>query len=412
MTLQEKLQEKFLRYVSISSESDPTVKTVPSSEGQWKLAKLLQKELAELGLKDISLSDHSVVIGHLPSNVNHPTPTVGWVAHLDTVNVKMSPEIHPQIVKNYDGGDICQNKEKNIWLRVQEHPELKAYMGQDIIVSDGTSVLGADNKSAIANVMTALETVITEDRPHGDIYVAFVPDEEIGLLGAKSMDFSLFPVDFAYTIDCCAQGEVVYETFNAGSAWLDIDGITAHPMSAKNQLVNPLMVAMDFVNLLDRAQTPEHTENREGFIWVNGIHGDVLHAEVSLVIRDHNKAGYEGKKAYLRAAAEMVQRKHPRAKISLRMEDVYANIADAMNEENRKCIDLLYAAMESEGITPNTIPMRGGTDGSYLSVKGIPTPNYFTGAHNFHAASEFLPMGAFENSCKVTLKLINLIAEG
>lgn len=416
MDLQKKLTEKFLRYAAISSQSDASLKTVPTTLGQRELAELLAKELEALGLVDISVSEHSVVIGHLPERLpagHKAVPAVGWVAHLDTVDVHMSPEVHPVIVKNYDGGDICQNPEKGIFLRVSDHPELQKYMGQDIIVSDGTSVLGADNKAAIANVMTALEVLQENPEiPHGTIYVAFVPDEEIGLLGAKSMDYSKFPVEFAYTIDCCEQGEVVYETFNAGSAWLEITGVTAHPMSSKNNLVNPAMVAVDFINLLDRAETPEHTEKTEGYIWVTGIACDVLHAKVSLNIRDHNKQKYEAKKAYLHKAMEMVQLKHPKAQMQLTTADVYGNIADALSDSNRQCISYIYEAMEELGITPNTIAMRGGTDGSFISTKGIPTPNYFTGAHNFHSVAEFLPIGAFENSCKLTLKLISLIANG
>ena len=414
MDLKKRLTERFLRYAAVSSQSEAGAGVVPSTPGQRELAELLMRDLEALGLQDISISEHSVVVGRLPARLpegHAPVPVVGWVAHLDTVNVQLSPEIHPVLVRSYPGGDICQNEEKQIYLRASEHPELQQYIGEDILVSDGTSVLGADNKAAIANIMVSLE-VLAEDPslPHGEIYVCFVPDEEIGLLGAKSLDLSRFPVDYAYTIDCCRLGEVVYETFNAGSAWLDVTGITAHPMSAKNQLVNPALAAVDFVNLLDRGQTPEHTEGREGFLWVNGITADVKHARVSVVIRDHSREKYEAKKAYLRAAAEMVQQKYPRAKITLQMEDVYSNIADAIRPENRQCVDNLYRAMEALNIPPRTIAMRGGTDGSCLSARGIPTPNYFTGAHNFHSACEFLPLGAFEQSCRLTLKLISLIA--
>lgn len=414
MDLKERLEERFYRYAAVTSQSDAACKTVPTTPGQRELANLLAEELAQLGAVEISVSEHSVVIGHLPSNLprgHAAVPAVGWVAHLDTVDVHMSPDIHPRTVRNYPGGDICQNAEKELYIREREHPELKRYIGDDIIVSDGTSVLGADNKAAIANIMTALEYLRENpDVPHGEIYAAFVPDEEIGLLGAKSMDFSRFPVEFAYTIDCCELGEVVFETFNAGSAWLTVRGVTAHPMSSKNNLVNPAMVAVDFINLLDRAETPEHTEKKEGFIWVNGIQSDVLHARVSMSIRDHSREKYEAKKAYLRAAAELIKSKYPRAEIKLEMADVYGNIADALDESNRRCIDYIYEAMDALGIPPKTIAMRGGTDGSYISTKGIPTPNYFTGAHNFHASSEFLPMSAFEKSCRLTLKLISMIA--
>lgn len=416
MDLKEKLVEKFLRYAAIPSQSEPGAGVVPSSEGQRTLAGLLARELGELGLTDIEISDRSVLTARLPARLpegHSPVPAAGWVAHLDTVNIHMSPEIRPVRIRAYPGGDICQNPEDGIFLRASEHPELERYIGDDILVSDGTSVLGADDKAAIANIMTALEVLAENpDLPHGEIFVAFVPDEEIGLLGAKSMDFAKFPVDFAYTIDCCALGEVVYQTFNAGSAQLTVRGVTAHPMSSKNNLVNPAMVAVDFINLLDRAQTPEHTEKTEGFIWVNGIQCDVLNAKVTMSIRDHDREKYGQKKAYLQHAADMVRLRHPKAQIELQMQDIYANIADALTPQNSQCVDYIYRAMESLGIEADTIAMRGGTDGSFLSTRGIPTPNYFTGAHNFHSVAEFLPLSSFEKSCLTTLKLIDLIARG
>ena len=416
MKLKECLVKYFLRYVNIPSQSTSNAPMVPSTEGQRKLAAVLAEDLKALGAVDIEISDTSVVTAHIPARLSAghvPVPTVGWVAHLDTVDVKLSEVIHPKMIRNYDGNDIVQNAEKNLTISVQEHPELKKYIGDDIIVSDGTSVLGADNKAAIANIMTVLE-LLHEDETieHGTIYVAFVPDEEVGLRGSKSMDFTRFPVDFAYTIDCCEKGELVYETFNAGSAVLSIKGQTAHPMSSKNNVVNPALIAVDFVNLLDRAETPEHTENTEGFIWVTGISADVLNAKVTMSIRDHSKQKYEAKKAYLEKAVEMVRMKHPKAEISLQTEDVYANIADAVTDKNRKCIDYLFEGMKQLDITPKVMAMRGGTDGSFISTKGILVPNYFTGAHNFHASCEFLPLSGFEASCRLTLKLIELITKG
>lgn len=272
--------------------------------------------------------------------------------------------------------------------------------------------MGADDKAAIANVMVALETLANDKTIyHGDIHVCFVPDEEIGLLGAKAIDFEKFPVDFAYTIDCCEQGEVVYETFNAGSAEVYIKGITAHPMSAKGVLVNPTLVATDLVNSFDRMQTPEHTEGTEGYIWVTAINSNVSEARVNLVIRDHNKMLFEARKEQIKNAVEFLKLRHPKAVIELTMSDTYGNIADAIREDNKKCIDYIYQAMEELEITPKTIAMRGGTDGSFISTKGILTPNYFTGAHNFHSNCEFWPLGAAEKSCLMTLKLIELITK-
>ncbi|MCF0149804.1 MAG: peptidase T [Firmicutes bacterium] len=416
MNYQEKLAEKFFRYAAISSQSVGGSPVVPSSPGQTELAKLLMKELEEVGAVDISISDTAVVIGHIPANLpegHAPVPAVGWVAHLDTVDSKVSPDIHPVMIRNYQGGDICQNEALGLYIKADEHPELAKYIGQDIIVSDGTSVLGADNKSAIANVMTAMEILHNDPSiPHGEIYCCFVPDEEVGLCGAKSIDFSKFPVAFAYTIDCCELGEVVFQTFNAGSGRVHIKGRTAHPMNSKNNVINPCMIATDIINMFDRAATPEHTEDTEGYIWVTGIRCDALNGEVDLNIRDHSKAKYEAKKEYIKAAVEMAKLKHPEAQISVELTDVYANIYDAVNENNSKCIDYIYEAMKQLDITPKTIAMRGGTDGSFISGKGILTPNYFTGAHNFHAISEFMPMEATEKSLLMTLKLIELITEG
>lgn len=415
MDLKQKLQERFMRYAAVTSQSKEGTGVVPSTPGQRELAELLKEDLAALGLVDLEISEYSVLTGRLPANLPagyHDVPKVGWVAHLDTVDVCLAPEVHPQVIKNYQGGDICLNAEKSIYLRTEEHPEIERYIGDDIIVTDGTSVLGADNKAAISNIMVALETLVNDKNIyHGEIYVAFVPDEEIGLMGSKMMDFTKFPVDFAYTIDCCELGEVVYQTFNAGSADVYIKGVTAHPMSSKGVLVNPALVAVDLVNSFDRMQTPEHTEGVEGFIWVNGINANVSEAKVSLKIRDHNKVLYEARKKQIADAVEFLKLRHPKAVIELKISDTYSNIEDAVREDNKKCIDFIYQAMDELGITPKTIAMRGGTDGSFISGKGILTPNYFTGAHNFHSNCEFMPMSAVEKSCQMTLKLIELITK-
>ena len=366
-----------------------------------------------MGLEGVEVDEHAIVYSKLPSNLPEGTkaPVIGWVVHMDTVDVGLSPDVHPQVVKNYQGGDICLNKEKDIWLKTAEHPEIERYVGDDIVVSDGTSVLGADDKSAIANVMTALSIVTSQNRPHGDIHIVFVPDEELGEQGARKMDFSKFPVDFAYTIDCCELGEVVWETFNAGNAKLTVKGVTAHPMSSKGVLVNPILVVHDFINMLDRAETPECTENREGFVVLKTMQANPSQAVLTMKVRDHNKALYERKKEKLVRAAEYLRFRHPKAGIEIELSDSYANIADAVRDDNRVGIDYLYDALATAGVEPKTTAMRGGTDGSYLSVKGILTPNYFTGAHNFHSNCEFLPMKSWEKSLEVTLAIIDLTAK-
>ena len=416
--MQSELVKRFYRYVAIPSQSAPNGGTkIPSSNGQWDMAKLLERECAAMGLVDLNISEKCVLTGKLPANLpdscDHKTPAVGFVAHLDTVDVCLSPEIHPQTIKNYDGKDIVLNQKQQIVMTTNEHPELLKYVGQDIIVTDGTSVLGADNKAAITNIMTVLATLSANSSMyHGDIYVAFVPDEECGLYGSKSMDFSKFPVDFAYTIDCCELGEVVYETFNAGSAAITIHGVSAHPMSAKGVLVNPTLLAVDFINMFDRNETPECTEGKEGYIWCQSVESNQSTAKVGLNIRDHNKEKYEARKNLISENVKKLQAANPRAKIECSISDTYGNIADAVTDKNRVAIDYIYTAMKDLDITPHTIAMRGGTDGSFISTKGILTPNYFTGGHNFHSKFEFLPIPALQKSYQMTMTLIDLIYKG
>ncbi|WP_028257614.1 peptidase T [Veillonella montpellierensis] len=408
-TLRTQLIERFKRYTSIESQSSAASTTVPSTPGQWNMAKELVQELTKLGLVNIELSEFCVVTAKLPSNIATPVAKVGFCAHLDTVNVNLNPHINAQLI-HYDGGDICLDPQDDIYIRLSEHPELDRYKGQDIFVSDGHSVLGADNKAAISSIMTALEYFISHPEVrHGDIYVAFVPDEEIGLVGSKHMDMAKFPVDFAYTLDSCELGEVVYETFNAGQGIIQIEGVSAHPMSAKGVLLNPTLVAVDIANCFNRLETPENTDGTDGYIWVQEIHSNQSTATVTLNIRDHHKDRYEAKKIYIIDAVEWMRKKYPRATITCTITDIYGNINDAITEDNKYCIDYIYQAMKELDITPKTIAMRGGTDGSFISTQGIPTPNFFTGAHNFHSYAEFLPIDSFVKSCQMILQINDLI---
>ena len=400
------LVDNFFRYLAIPSQSKEGSNKIPSSEGQEKLARLLAKDLQKLGLVDIAINEYGVIQARLPKNSDY-TQAIGWVCHLDTVDVGLSDEIHPKVIKNYQGGNITLNSEANIILNPEENPEILKYIGDDIIVSDGKSVLGADNKAAIANVITAISYLnVNKNIEHGDIYLAFVPDEEIGLRGSRKIDFNKFKADFAYTIDCCELGELVYETFNAASASISIEGVSAHPMSAKNVLVNPIMIANDFINLLNRAETPEHTEGKEGYIRVTDIESDVLTAKINLNIRDHSREKYDQKKSYLISAIDLLQKQNPKAKISIEIKDIYSNILDNIKDTNKVAIAKLFRTFNKLGIKPKIILMRGGTDGSYLSTRGILTPNYFTGAHNFHSNKEFLPIDSFYKSLLVTIDLM------
>ena len=408
MELRKELTERFIRYISIPTQSQLGTGKVPSTDSQWDYAKLLQKELEQLGFENIKLNEHCIVTAKLKGNCD--AEAIGFVSHLDTVDVSLSPVVKPQIIK-YQGGDVVLNEKENITISLKDHPELNDYVGDDIVFTDGTSVLGADNKAAAANIMTAFAYL--KEHPevkHGDIYVAFVPDEEIGLCGSKLLDLNEFKPVYAYTIDSCALGEIVYETFNAGSVKVEIEGISAHPMSAKGVLVNPLLVAHDFIGMFDRLQTPEHTDKKDGYWWFVGIKSDPLFCTVNMHIRDFDKNNYQKRKEFILNAIEKLKTMHPKAKISVSIEDVYENISNNVNVD-AKPIALLYKACEELNIKPKTIAMRGGTDGSALSAKGLVTPNYFTGAHNFHSYAEFLPLSSLEKSCLTTLKLIELFAK-
>ncbi|MCR5537076.1 MAG: peptidase T [Succinivibrio sp.] len=405
MDLKQELVSRFMRYAAIPSQSDEEITAVPSSQGQRELSSLLARELSELGLADVYVDEHAICYGTLKGNCKGPA--LGWCAHLDTVDVSLSSSIHPQLIR-YTGGDVCLNEEKQIYLKTAEHPELERYRGEEILFSDGTSVLGADNKSAIANIMTML--AVLADNPelkHPEIRVAFVPDEEKGLCGSKLLDLNRFKVDFAYTIDSCELGEVVWETFNAGSGTLKVQGVSAHPMSAKGVLVNPLLVVHDYIAMFDRSQTPECTADKDGYWWFQGGFSDPLNATLSINIRDHDKERYEWRKQVLRDNLELLQRRHPKARLELTLVDVYENIANHVTRDD-KPVAMLYQALSELNIKARTYAMRGGTDGSALSAKGLVTPNYFTGAHNFHSYAEFLPLSSFEKSLQVTLKLVEL----
>ena len=405
--LADRLVTRFFRYLAVSSQSDARARTLPSTPGQWEMARLLETELRTIGLADIHLDDNGVLTALLPGNAPD-APRIGFCTHVDTVDVGLSPDIHPSRVR-FEGDDICLNRERDIWLRVAEHPEILPYAGQEVIVTDGTSVLGADNKAAVTVVMTLLETLVRERPPHGDILVAFVPDEEIGLHGAKALELSRFPADFAYTIDSCELGEFVFETFNAAGVEIVIEGVTAHPMSAKGVLVNPILVAADLIARFDPLDTPEHTEGREGYCWFNGMTANAASATLRMSIRDFDDEAFAHRKRMVRDAIEATRAAHPRAGLSCRIEDVYGNISSSLGGD-RRSVELLHRAFADLGIKPKIIPMRGGTDGAALSARGIPTPNYFTGALNFHSIHEFLPVPSFVRSYELTQRLCALAA--
>jgi tripeptide aminopeptidase len=335
-------------------------------------------------------------------------PRLGFCAHIDTVDVGLSPDIHPRRIA-FTGADLCLNAERDIWLRAAEHPELRPHVGQDLIVGDGTSVLGADNKAAVTILMELLGTLGRERLPHGDIVAAFVPDEEVGLRGSKAMDLARFPVDFAFTIDGCEVGEFVFETFNAAQVSIGIEGVTAHPISAKGVLVNPVLVATDLIGRFDPLDTPEHTEGHEGYCYVTAITANAATATVKMSLRDFDPAGLARRKEMVMAAVAATQAAHPRAKVTGAIEDSYSNIASSLGND-RRCLDLLQRGFADLGIEPRIIALRGGTDGSALSLRGIPTPNYFTGGLNFHSRFECLPVPSLLLAYRLTERLCRLAA--
>ncbi|WP_300004162.1 peptidase T [uncultured Cedecea sp.] len=405
--LQFQLTQRFFRYLAITSQSDPRVNTLPSTVGQKEMAKALADELQALGLDNIIIDEFATVTAVRKGNVPG-APRIGFITHIDTVDVGLAAEIHPQIL-SFTGEDLCLNQQQDIWLKVDEHPEILRYAGEKIIFSDGTSVLGADNKAAVTVVMTLLENLTATDQV-GDIVVAFVPDEEIGLCGAKALDLARFDVDFAWTIDCCEIGEVVYENFNAAHAEITFTGVTSHPMSAKGVLVNPLLMATDYISHFDRQQTPEHTEGREGYIWFNGLEASQSEAVLKANIRDFDLARFAQRKQQIIDVAEKFSAQYPTAHVKYTISDTYSNISNAITDD-RRAIDLIFTALDDLNIPAKVIPMRGGTDGAALSAKGLLTPNFFTGAHNFHSRFEFLPLSSFEASYQVARKLCLLAAK-
>lgn len=408
-TLGQQLTHRFYRYLAVSSQSDASATQLPSTAGQHDMARMLADELTQLGMENVVIDAFATVTAVRPGSVPG-APRIGFITHIDTVDVGLSPHIHPQTLR-FEGKDLCLNADKDIWLRTEAHPEILAYRGQDIIFSDGTSVLGADNKAAVTVVMTLLEN-LSADAKVGDIVVAFVPDEEIGLRGAKALDLQTrFDVDFAYTIDCCELGEVVYENFNAAAAEIRLTGVTAHPMSGKGVLVNPLLMAWDFIGHFDRQQTPEHTEGREGYTWFNDMHANASETLLKASLRDFDLTRFAQRKQQIHDVAETLRQQYPTGRIDVSITDTYSNISNALGEDRRP-VDLIFAALDEIGVEPKVIPMRGGTDGAALSAKGLLTPNFFTGAHNFHSMFEFLPVPSFVKSYQLAEKICLLAARG
>ncbi|MFC4625736.1 peptidase T [Daeguia caeni] len=399
--------ERFLNYTRINTTAVPLAGKLPSSAGQARLARLLADEMRALGL-DVEEREHSIVVGTLASNARngeHDFPTIAWVAHLDT-SPEYATDTHAQIV-DYQGGDIVLNAAQNIVMRVEEFPELNQYIGDRIIVTDGTSLLGADNKSAIAEIMDAVQYLTSHPEiEHGTVKVVFVPDEEIGLLGAKALDIASLHADFAYTLDCCAIGEIVYENWNAGEFRLTFTGQPAHPMSAKGKLRNSILFAQQFSAMLPGGERPEYTEGKEGYFWVKGIEGSVARTVMTVDIRDFSGEGYENRRHFIETLAASFNQLHGENTVQVDYKPVYRNVAESLQGKNYYPVELALNAMKAIGIEPKPAPMRGGYDGAVLSEKGIPCPNLFCGAHNFHSIYEFLPVNSLEQASRMVVEII------
>lgn len=404
------LKDRFLTYVKKNTRSDEKSNTVPSTSIQTDFLKVLVEELNELGFSDVKLNNkNSFVTATIPSNVEHDVPTVGFIAHVDTADFE-SENVNPQIHENYDGNDIVLNEEHPYILKISEFPNLKNYVGQTLITTDGTTLLGSDDKSGVAEIVTAGARLLADDSiKHGKIRVAFGPDEEIGR-GADLFDVDEFGCDFAYTLDGSVVGELQYESFNAAQAVIKIHGKNVHPGTAKNTMISALSLANEFQNSLPRFMVPEYTSGREGFIHLVKATGTVDEAELIYIIRDHDTDLFENKKALVEQVAEELNNQMEQAHITVSMKDQYYNMAEIIKKDFRS-VDIAKTAMKELAIDPIIEPIRGGTDGSKISFMGLPTPNLFAGGENFHGRYEFVSLESMEKAVDVILKIAELTTE-
>jgi len=403
----QKVVERFLKYVSFDTTSNEESKSVPSTSGQLVLARELKRELTELGLKDVSLDKNGYLMATLPENTEKNIPTIGLIAHMDTSCAAEGVNIKPNIVRNYDGEDILLNKEQNLILSPKEFPELSKYIGQDLITTDGTTLLGADDKAGIAEIITAAEHLIKHPEiPHGAIRIAFTPDEEISR-GTDYFDLEKFNADFAYTIDGGELGELEYENFNGAKANIVINGRSVHTGRAKDRMLNSMRVAMEFDSMLPQFEIPEHTEGYEGFFHLDKISGRVESTTMMYIIRDFEKSRLEVRKNRMHKVADYLNDKYGEGTVVLEIVDQYSNMREAI-EPVIHVVEDAKKAMGMAGITPIVRPIRGGTDGARLSFKGLPTPNIFTGGHNFHGRYEYISVNSMYKAVEVILKLIEV----
>jgi len=403
------LLNRFLTYIKIDSQSNPNSESMPSTEKQWTIAHLLKEELERIGLQDVSIDDKAYIMATLPSNVDHEVPTIGFVSHFDTSPDFKASGIKPQIHENYDGGDIMLNAEKNIILSPDYFEDLKLYEGQTLITTDGTTLLSADDKAGITEIIMAMEYLV--DHPeikHGKIRVGFTPDEEIGR-GAHHFDVEKFGAAYAYTMDGSQIGELEYENFNAASAILKFKGISVHPGYAKGKMVNSMYLAQKFIDVLPKEEVPEQTEGYEGFFHLCKMNGNIELTELNYIIRDHDKAKFEARKELFEGIVAKMNKTHGKEVVELEIHDQYYNMKEKV-EPIKYIVDIAEQAMKELNITPVLKPIRGGTDGAQLSYKGLPCPNIFAGGHNFHGKFEYVPLESMVKASEVIVKIAELTA--
>lgn len=401
--------DRFLSYTKFDTQSDELTNLTPSTPGQMIFAQALEKELKKIGLEDITLDENGYLMATLPSNINKDVPTVGFIAHLDTSPDMSGRHVNPRIVKNYDGGDITLDPENGVILSPEGFPELKDYVGQDLVVTDGKTLLGADDKAGVAEIITAMEFLIAHPEiKHGKIRVGFNPDEEIGL-GAHKFDVKHFGADFAYTMDGGAIGELEYENFNAAAAKVTFKGRNVHPGYAKHKMINSIRIANQFSIMLPRWETPEHTEEYEGFYHLVGFEGTVEETTLTYIIRDHDMDRFVRRKKELEHLVRKINHEFPGC-ASIEIKDQYYNMREKI-EPVMYIIDIAKQAMLNSDITPKVQPIRGGTDGAQLSFKGLPCPNIFAGGLNFHGRFEYVPVQSMEKATDVIVEICKLVAE-
>ena len=402
-----KILNRFLSYVKIDTESDPNSTTTPSTEKQWTLARLLAEELKKIGLVDVSIDEHAYVMGTLPSNVAHDVPAIGFISHFDTSPDFTAAKVSPQVIENYNGKAIVLNAEQNIVLSPDYFEDLLLYKGQTLITTDGTSLLGADDKAGVCEIVSAMEYLVQHPEiKHGPIKVGFTPDEEIGR-GAHKFDVNKFGAQWAYTMDGSQIGELEYENFNAASAEVRIHGKIVHPGYAKGKMVNSMYYAQKFIDSLPKNETPEQTEGYEGFYHLHHMEGKVEKTILKYIIRDHDYTLFEARKTTVKQLVEAFDRKYDKATFEVEIKDQYFNMKEKVLPVMHS-VEIAEQAMRSLGIEPLIKPIRGGTDGSQLSYMGLPCPNIFAGGHNFHGRYEYVPLESILSATKVICKIAEL----